>query len=342
MKFYKLYTDGSYQPDVNVAGIGGYLLDPQGNCIYEFSQPILDKSEFKSHESLALVHGLKKALELNITHLDCYSDDISFRNVLNNDVLSQYSYQNNSYRKHIFELKNQFSHIQFNYLPRKENKKADKLAGKILRIYKEETLPNRTREDFQEQSQNLLHIPQVTCEEDFVQQDISINIKDLQNKLEHHYVVEIKKSSFTVDNIDDLNPIDISVYLIEKNIDNTTCHLLTTENTIQKKLISKGLELLAHSFEQFDDYQLFAQNKSDTKPHIGLHFYADNQPLQKLEMLLRRRGILPIPDTPLTRRMLASSQKFDRIVLHNNLDIINMVKKEQHQLLPSKKQMLGL
>jgi ribonuclease HI len=323
MKQYELYTDGAYQPDEAIAGIGGYLLDPSGNCVFEFSKPIIDSKLFRYHESLALIHGLKKCLEYGIKDLVCYSDYISFRNIFNKDELSEYGDKNNPFKKEIFELKTQFDNILFVHLPRKTNKRADKLAGKILRIYKEETLPNRTRADFVGQEDKYLNIPNLICDEDFLD-EIKLPIKsnlanfdefeNLQNKLQYYYLFEARKTADTLDNVDNNNPIDINIYFIEKNINGelVKAEKIASESIIQRKLTSKGLEMLADCFNDYAKYT----NKDGQD--IGLMFYAPIQPLQKVDMLLRRRGILPIPDTPLTKKFIASTKHFNQIVLHND------------------------
>jgi ribonuclease HI len=327
MKQYELYTDGAYQPDEAIAGIGGYLLSPTGECVFEFSKAITEPSLFRYHESIALVHGLKKSLEHGVKDLICYSDDISFRNIFNSDELSENGTKANPFRQEIFDLKNQFETILFTHLPRKTNKRADKLAGKILRIYKEDTLPNRTREDFVGQEDKYLNIPHLICGEDFLDKiklPIETNIKNfeefeaLQNNLRYYYLFEAQKIGETVDNIDDNNPISINVYFIEEDENGKIIRneKIASESIIQKKLTSKGLEMLA---DCFNDYLLYVGTKGES---IGLMFHASIQPLQKIDMLLRHRGILPIPDTPLTRKFIASTKNFSQIVLDNNLDLI--------------------
>lgn len=323
---YKLYTDGAYQPDVQIAGIGGHLNDSKGNCIFEFSKPITDPAHFKYHEAIALTYGLKKALEHGVEHLTCFADDVSIRNIFNKEVLSEISAEANPFRKDIFELKNKFKSIQFNHLPRTNNKKADKLAGKILRIYKEDTLPNRTRADFIDQEDKILKIPNLICEEDYLDPANPTTTPEefqaRQNGINDYFLMDIFKNTNTVDNIDDNNPLTINLYFIETDKDKYFYStLLDSRQIIQKKLISVGLEMLATGFEHHTRV-----NTSFNK-NIGLIFCAVEQPLQKIDMLLRKRHILPMPDTPLTREFLAATSKFDCIVLDNNSEVINQYHK---------------
>lgn len=316
---YHLYTDGAYQPDVSIAGIGGHLTDSQGNTVFEFFKPITDPTHFKYHEAIALTYGLKKALEHGVEHLNCFADDVSIRNIFNKEVLSEISAEANPFRKDIFELKNKFKSIQFNHLPRTNNKKADKLAGKILRIYKEDILPNRTRADFIGQENKFLVVPNLICEEDYLDPvNPTITCDTFNTKqvgITNYFLMDIFKNCQTVDNIDDNNPLTVNLYLINTDKDNYfNCTLIDSKQIIQKKLISVGLEMLALGFEQY---------ASSYNKDIGLIFCAIEQPLQKIDMLLRKRHILPMPDTPLTREFLAATSKFDCIVLDNNQEVIH-------------------
>lgn len=323
---YKLYTDGAYQPDVSIAGIGGYLTDSQGNTIFEFSHPITDSTHFKYHEAIALTYGLKKALEHGVEHLSCFADDVSIRNIFNKEILSDVSAQANPFRKDIFELKNKFKSIHFNHLPRTNNKKADKLAGKILRIYKEDILPNRTRSDFIGQEDKFLNIPNLICQEDYLDPINPTTTSEIfqheQLGINRYFLMDIFKISNTVDNIDDNNPLTINLYSIETDKDEYfMCNLVDSRQIVQKKLISVGLEMIASNLEQYSQADI-SYNKN-----IGLIFCAVEQPLQKIDMLLRKRHILPLPDTALTREFLAATSKFDIIVLDNNPEIIHQYHK---------------
>jgi ribonuclease HI len=321
MENYQLFTDGSYQADEKIAAIGGYLLDPKNKVVFEFYQQIEEPAHYMYHESIALIHGLNKALEHGVEHLECFSDDASMRRILNKDILSNPSSQTNPFREEIFELKKKFKSIFFNHLPRKQNRKADKLAGKILRIYKEELTPYRSRSHFIGQEDKFLSLPNLICEEDFQEGIKNIStpesfqaIEKAQSEMRNYIFVGVYKDAETIDNIDDNNPIKVNIYFVqtdnEKRIE--YFHLISSTVMIQRKLISFGLDFLADAFNEVS-----TQHKD-----IGLIFDTHIQPLRKLEMLFRKRNILPLPDTPLTRKFMASN-KFDKIVLHNDADIIN-------------------
>jgi ribonuclease HI len=322
MKLYQLYTDGAYQADVQIAGIGGHCTSPEGETVFEFSQPIYDG--FKYHESQALVVGLKKALEHGIVNLQCFSDDISFRNILNKSTVSIYN--TNPFREELFALKNEFDTIVFQHLPRNLNKKADKLAGKILRIHNEDTLPNRTRKDFFGQENKYLHVKQLVCAEDY-EDPLLYNTKNKKNIIEDWHTVQESffihtfKNDITIDNIDDNNSLTCNIYFVDHSTNKYT--QLSSHTFIQKKLTSFCLEYLTDALNQYES--LTTNKNSDHKPSIGLGFYSYEQPLQKVDMLLRRRGVLPMPDTPLTRKFLQTTDQFEKIVLHNCPEIKHLL-----------------
>ena len=186
-------------------------------------------------------------------------------------------------------------------------KKADKLAGKILRIYNEDLTPNRSREDFLGQEDKLFHIPQLVCQEDYPNLNLLL---EQWNNIEQVYFVHVFKNCPTLDNIDDNNPLTINIYSINKNGLLPTVELVSSESIIQKKLMAKGLENLRDVLD------------NSTESVIGLMFYSIEQPLQKLDMLLRKRWVLPMPDTPLTRSFKAATSRFSKIVLHNDTNLI--------------------
>lgn len=317
MKTYKLYTDGAYQADANIIGIGGYLIDDQDNIVFEFSKQVHDLNQSKFHEAIALTYGLEKALEHGVENLECYADDVSIRNVFSKEVLSDISSSVNPFRQNIFDLKNQFKTISFYHLPRKYNKKADRLAGKILRIFKEDLSPHRTRSNFLGQENKLLKLPNLVCEEDFQDNDnqsTPLSLEKIINEeksVSNYFFMHIYKTSETIDNIDDFNPLKINLYYIDR-ANHTKPLLIASQDIIQKKLISTGLEMLTQAFE----------NYHGNDKNIGIMFHAVEQPLQKIEMLLRQRNILPLPNTPLTRHFMEVTSKFDKIVLHNNPQLI--------------------
>lgn len=123
---YKLYSDGCYFREFNAAGIGGYLLDNNNNIVFEFSERLSDKTYYDAHERMALCRALEKCVELNLQNesIEYFSDDKALMQNLDLNCLSEDSILG----QEIMILKNQFSNIGFSYIPRDENKLADKLS----------------------------------------------------------------------------------------------------------------------------------------------------------------------------------------------------------------------
>jgi ribonuclease HI len=130
---YSLYTDGSYLPYAQTSGIGGYLLDENQQTIFEFSeiisnnQVLCDNTKF---EILALVKGLQLCLDNNIKSVRCFSDEQALCRILslkNPEQLGIYI-ERNPLLQSVTGLSEEFDSISFEYIPRNENKKADKLS----------------------------------------------------------------------------------------------------------------------------------------------------------------------------------------------------------------------
>jgi ribonuclease HI len=130
---HRLYTDGSYLPYAQTSGIGGYLLDEHNQTIFEFSELIPNNQVFSDpakFEILALMKGLQLCLQHNITSVQCFSDEQTLCRILsikNEEQLSTYI-ERNPLLQSITCLIPEFDALSFEYIPRNENKKADKLS----------------------------------------------------------------------------------------------------------------------------------------------------------------------------------------------------------------------
>lgn len=131
-EIYKLYTDGSHRNLDNMAGFGGHIDDQLGNTISDFSEVIVDKNLFNHFEKLGLKRGLELCLEQGIKNLVCYTDDIQLVKCFNLVSNERHNIHNDEIITNIFSLIDQFETIHFNYLPRNQNKKADKLSHRAM------------------------------------------------------------------------------------------------------------------------------------------------------------------------------------------------------------------
>jgi len=125
---YKIYSDGCYLTEFEVAGVGGYLLNNDAT-VFEFSEQIEEKAHHTVHERFALKRVLEKSLEAKIEHdpVELFSDDQGLMKVLASAKRRDYA-QNNPLLTQICDLCDKFKDITFTYIPREENKRADKLS----------------------------------------------------------------------------------------------------------------------------------------------------------------------------------------------------------------------
>lgn len=303
-----LFTDGSYNPHLNISSVGGYLLDDNKELIFDFSEKLLERDLLKYHELAALKCGLQKCLNYDIQHLVCYSDDISLRNLNYLEVLNKHPIDpiKKSLIKDIIELRQQFPLIEFRHIRRKFNKKADKLAERIQLEHFYDNIFFKER--YEIDSQKLLKIPNLICLEDYYTQkysaqDIEQESKNILQKVENTDLFYLLK----IDTIDENNAV-ANLYSIDK-ISKKRTFLDFREFDI-KKVNSHCLDLLESSFKSI---------QQESKPSMSLIIESENLALKKFDMLLRRRFIFPKVKTPLADRFLASCDNFSHIVLIDSM-----------------------
>ena len=316
MKPYKLYTDGSYQKSLKIAAIGGYLLDPDGNLVFDFSERIDDNTSFKYHEALALLYGLDKAISHGVKNLECFSDDRSIHAIFNRKYLSEESSQINPVRENIFALKGSFEHIEFHHLPRKLNKLADKLAGKYLKAHKDTITAQKKRHDFIGREEQLMYVPNLLCEEDF-HANSNLKIFSAEKKqLEYFYFFDTQRVSGT--------EVLFSSYLLRRNLKNFKQLEITSlrEDTLPvKHFFVQGMEIMTSVFT----------NSVLQDKNIGIIFN-DNDELsfKRIDLVLRKRGILHYPQANGVLQFVDSVKKFNKIILDNDEKIIHQVMSHHH------------
>lgn len=187
MSHYELYTDGSHLQDWDTAGIGGYLLSPEGKQVWSFSEKISDITLNPKHEILALEAGLLRCIKNNITHLKCFSDFDALSKILNvtdSDTLNHWVSRNPTLKK-VVSLLSQFQDISFQYIPRSKNYKADRLSKKV--ILKETKYKNKLVE-------NPIKIPQLFCAEQYAKNKRSKFFK-IHKDIENYFVFNIKSNN---------------------------------------------------------------------------------------------------------------------------------------------------
>ncbi|KAL4439633.1 hypothetical protein ABPG74_004035 [Tetrahymena malaccensis] len=130
---YFLFFDGASKNNPGPSGIGFAIFD-NDQKIYQ--QAI--HTGFKTNnqaEYLALLYGLKSSLSLGIELLNVYGDSQLIINQMNN----LYRVKDRNlilYNGECKQLRTQFKHVNFKYIPREQNQLADSLANKGVSLYK--------------------------------------------------------------------------------------------------------------------------------------------------------------------------------------------------------------
>jgi ribonuclease HI len=123
-------SDGAAVPNPGPAGIGALLRDAKGIIVAEISQYIGPSTNNKA-EFLALIAALEKALELNADHVDIKSDSELIVRQLEGKYRSKLMKQ--LYEQTV-SLLDEFESYTVRHIPREQNKEADALSKRALRL----------------------------------------------------------------------------------------------------------------------------------------------------------------------------------------------------------------
>jgi ribonuclease HI len=223
MSHYELYTDGSHLQDWDIAGIGGYLLSPEGKQVWSFSEKIADSTLNPKHEILALEAGLLRCIKNKITHLKCFSDLDALSKILNitdSQALNHWVSRNPTLQK-IVNLLHQFEDISFQYIPRSKNYKADKLSKKV--ILKE--TKNKTK-----LVENPIKIPQLFCAEQYAKNRRSKFFK-IHKDIKHYFVFNTKPNNildiYEVVKSDSVTFTKINTYVLHREWETHFMEIMT-------------------------------------------------------------------------------------------------------------------
>ena len=124
-----LYFDGASKGNPGPAGIGVVLL--VGEKKYTISKNIGEKTNNQA-EYTALIEGLKKAKELGIKELVVRGDS----QLVIRQMKGVYKVKNENVKplfEQAKELEKEFEKVAFEWVPREENKEADRLANEYLK-----------------------------------------------------------------------------------------------------------------------------------------------------------------------------------------------------------------
>lgn len=130
---YTLFFDGCSKGNPGPSGIGAVIYEVSKNTdslneVWAGSKFLSNSATNNQSEYNALIMGLTKALELNISLLDVYGDSLLVIQQTN----GKYKVSNAGLlplHQKVMELKKQFQNITFTHIPREKNVRADYLSN---------------------------------------------------------------------------------------------------------------------------------------------------------------------------------------------------------------------
>lgn len=125
--------DGAARGNPGPAGVGGVIEDEKGQMLKEISEYVGETTNNVA-EYLSLIAALKEAADYRAESLVVYSDS----ELLVRQINGEYKIKNEGLKPLVFEaivLLNAYRDVSVNYVPREENKQADKLANQAIDDY---------------------------------------------------------------------------------------------------------------------------------------------------------------------------------------------------------------
>jgi ribonuclease HI len=123
---WKIYVDGASSGNPGDSGAGMVIFD--GNGIEIFRESVfLGKMTNNMAEYEALLRALGKAHEYGASDVVAYTDSL----LVANQIIGTYKINNDILRQYVVKVKqtiSNFDHFAIQYIPREQNKIADKLA----------------------------------------------------------------------------------------------------------------------------------------------------------------------------------------------------------------------
>lgn len=128
-----IYTDGASRKNPGPSALA-FIFVQDGKIIHEQSK-FLEVKTNNQAEYLAIIEALSEALKITKGELCLFSDS----EVVIKQLLGEYKVNKDhlrTLRKQIFDLKKEFSYIQFFHVPRQNKwiKKVDKLCNRCLNL----------------------------------------------------------------------------------------------------------------------------------------------------------------------------------------------------------------
>ena len=124
---YKLYVDGAAKGNPGDAGIGAILLDNEGNTVFSVGRYI-GKATNNQAEYRGLILGLEKTLANGAKDVVVFTDS----ELMVRQITGQYRVKDAILKRNharVCKLLESFRSFQIQYIPRQENREADRLAS---------------------------------------------------------------------------------------------------------------------------------------------------------------------------------------------------------------------
>jgi len=128
---WRLYSDGGSRGNPGPAASAFVLLNPAGN-LQEKCGKYLGKTTNNQAEYSGLLEGLRAAIRQQVTELDCFLDS----ELVVKQMVGEYRIKDPALRQiatfEIGPLRQKFTSLTFNHIPREKNKEADLLVNETL------------------------------------------------------------------------------------------------------------------------------------------------------------------------------------------------------------------
>lgn len=128
---WSVYCDGGSRGNPGPAASAFVLFNPAGN-LQEKCGKYLGKTTNNQAEYQGLLEGLKAAIRNNVQKLDCYLDS----ELIVRQMTGEYRIKDPALRQiatfEIGPLRQKFTSLTFNHIPREKNKEADQLVNETL------------------------------------------------------------------------------------------------------------------------------------------------------------------------------------------------------------------
>jgi ribonuclease HI len=135
MTTYHLYSDGNYFPRAKKSGFGGYIRNPEGEILVEYTEHIKQIDYIFNFELLGIIRGLEIAQSMGIEHLVSHCDEKTtvgrlkeIMEIGKGNVDDIPLNAKPELFQEIVNLSKSFKSISFAYIPRNLNKHSDTLS----------------------------------------------------------------------------------------------------------------------------------------------------------------------------------------------------------------------